>query len=86
MSKREYDAWQARETIRKERQGRLVWMFFLSLLIFPTPITTLVSLITVRRNHDLLVGEGGAFLALGYGTVLVGLLYMIFFATAILTN
>jgi uncharacterized membrane protein len=86
MSEDEYKQWRLKERQRKDKQRALLWYFILSLMIIPAPIVGVASLISVRKNHDLLAGAGGAYLGLGYGTVFISLLNIVLYTSIVLSR
>lgn len=79
MTSSEYDEWLEKEKARKRKESQLLWLFIVSLFALPAPITGAIAAWQSHRNYELLIGAGGAYLALGYGTALIGFLYSLIF-------
>lgn len=77
MSRREYVEWLDAERKRGEKRNVLVFLFVVSLFALPAPMAGAAAGAFAYTNRDDLAGEYGAFLALGYGTAALGLVYLL---------
>jgi len=80
MTPDEYRAWLSDDEQLKRRRKQLVYLFLLSLLGLPAPVTGAVAGIQAYRFRKNLVGEVGTYLALGYGAAVIGVIYALVFA------
>jgi hypothetical protein len=76
MSAQEYNDWLEGERQRQTKRNWLVGLFLITLFALPAPVTGAVAGYYAYRNRADLSGQYGAFLALGYGTAAIGLLYL----------
>ena len=79
MTKSEYLAFEQRKMKMKERRSTLIMLFIFTMFVLPAPITAPISGFYAFRLRTELAGENGAYLALGYGTVIIGLVYVLMF-------
>lgn len=84
MSRSAYHEWLRQEEIRAGKRNNLVWLFLASLLAVTAPITGAIAGFYAYRNRHELAGKYGAFLALGYGTALMGAVYSLIFLALLL--
>jgi hypothetical protein len=75
MTRPEYDAHVANErAMRRARRG-LIWMFVFSLVGVTAPVIGPVAGIYAHRKRRQLLGTGGTYLAMGYGSAAIGAFY-----------
>jgi hypothetical protein len=79
MTSMQYHAWVDQEALRVRNRRLFVVLFILSLFGWPAPLAGTVAGIQAFRNREEMVGENGPFLALGYGTAIIGLIYSLIF-------
>ena len=79
MTKDEYKDWVAEDSLRKQRRMELIILFVVTIFGLPAPFTGAVAGIQAYRSRELLVGEVGTYLALGYGAAVIGAVYTLVF-------
>lgn len=79
MTKDEYKEWVTEDALRKYRRTELIILFVITIFGVFAPFTGAVAGIQAYRSRNLLVGEVGTYLALGYGAAVIGLVYTIVF-------
>jgi hypothetical protein len=76
MTGAEYDAWRAREKSVASAQKILVGLFIASLAGFPAPLCgPIAATYAFKKRHDL-AGAHGVYLAIGYGSAALGVVYL----------
>jgi len=78
MSLRAYRGWQEKERKRSGGRMALFWLFLVSLLGLPSPVTGAIAGVVAWRNRRRLAGSGGIYLAMGYGAAALGAVYTLF--------
>lgn len=76
----EYADWLAKNARRRETRRLLVVLFVLAILAIPAPIAGGVAAWVARSRRDLMTGPDGTFLALGWGTAVIGATWTLVFA------
>ena len=84
LSPAEYQGWLYDERQRSSSRKTLLGLFAGSLLGFPAPPLGAIAGWLAHRNRDELGGENGAYLALGYGTAVLGAAYSLVFLLLVL--
>ena len=84
MTHEAYEAWLSEEAERRRSRRTLMGLFLVSLLGLPAPITGAAAGLLAYQRRKELAGEGGPFLALGYGTAAVGAIYCLTFILLLL--
>lgn len=79
MTAAQHQAWLEEQKIRVRNRRLFVALFLLSLFGWPAPFAGLFAGVQAYRHHEVLVGEDGPFLALGYGTAAIGGVYGLIF-------
>lgn len=79
MTADEYRMWLKEDEERTRVRKQLIWLFIISLLGLPAPITGTVAGIQAYRSRKVLLGEVGTYLALGYGAGVIGMIYSLIF-------
>lgn len=79
MTAVEYQVWLGEEDRRRGSRRTLVVLFLLSLLAIPAPLLGPWAGYHAWSNKDEMVGANGAYLALGYGTAVLGVTYLFVF-------
>jgi len=79
MTKDEYNEWAEEDKLRNQRRIELIVLFVITIFGLLAPLTGAVAGIQAYRSRNLLVGEVGTYLALGYGAAVIGLVYTIVF-------
>ena len=79
MTAEEYQVWLMEDEQRTLKRKQLIYLFLISLLGLPAPITGTIAGIQAYRFRKVLVGEVGTYLALGYGAFVIGVVYSVVF-------
>jgi hypothetical protein len=79
MTPDEYRDWLKEDGQRVRIRKQLVFLFLISLLGLPAPVTGTIAGIQAYRFRKVLVGEVGTYLALGYGACVIGVVYSLIF-------
>jgi hypothetical protein len=77
MTRGEYAEWRSQQEALGRARTLLIWMFILSLFVFPAPLTGLIAGVYAFFRRKLLAGTGGTYLAMGYGSAALGAIYTI---------
>jgi hypothetical protein len=80
MTKEEYRDWSEQQKGQASGRKLLFILFIVSLFGLPAPLTGPFAGFYAFRMRHALVGENGSYLALGYGTALIGLIYAVLFS------
>jgi len=72
MSIEAFQGWSDKERRRARTRKQLVLLFVFSLFGFTAPVLGAIAGFRAHKLRDELVGESGAYLALGYGTAALG--------------
>jgi hypothetical protein len=79
MTRDEYNEWAEEDKLRNQRRIELIVLFVITIFGLLAPLSGAVAGIQAYRSRNLLVGEVGTYLALGYGAAVIGLVYTIVF-------
>jgi hypothetical protein len=77
MTKPEYTDWLARESRISGARSTLIFLFVLSLIGITAPLAGAIAGIFAYRRRNELVGTGGTYLAVGYGSAALGAIYTV---------
>ena len=77
MTPSEYAAWTTSERQRQTASTALVWMFIFSLVGLTAPVVGPIAGVYAYRKRTLLKATGGSYLAMGYGSAVVGACYLL---------
>jgi hypothetical protein len=80
MTRAEYDAHVGKERAIRRARIALIWMFVLSLVGVTAPLVGPIAGIYAHRKRDQLLGTGGTYLAMGYGSAAIGGFYALLLA------
>jgi hypothetical protein len=75
MTGPEYRAWQGREASLASSRSKLVWLFIGSLLGVTAPVLGPIAGIYAFTKRRDLAGAGGTYVAMGYGSAAIGVIY-----------
>ena len=79
MTKEDYDSWATEQKQQKSIRTQLIVLFVITIFGLLAPLTGTIAGIQAHRSRNLLVGEVGTYLALGYGAAVIGAVYAIVF-------
>lgn len=71
----EFNEWRDGQNALSRSRSLLIWMFIVSLFVVPAPVTGPIAGIYAFVRRKRLAGSGGPYLAMGYGSAALGLLY-----------
>lgn len=77
MTASDYRAWVVKEEGIASTRRRLFWMFILSLIGVTAPVIGPAAGIYAHARREELAGTGGTYLAMGYGSAVLGAIYAI---------
>lgn len=77
MTQPEFQAWQDKERALASSRAKLVWLFIGSLIGVTAPVLGPIAGIYAWVKRKELVGAGGTYLAMGYGSAAIGVIYAI---------
>jgi hypothetical protein len=84
MTTADYGAWKDKEKRLKSARSALIWMFIGSLLAVTAPLVGPIAGVYAHRKRKELAGAGGTYLAMGYGSAALGVIYAILIAAVAL--
>jgi hypothetical protein len=79
MTEEEYDEFASQQEAKKGARLRYILMFLASLTGVLAPPAGIAAVFFTWRERRMLVGHDGAYLALGYGTTVIGAAYSLVF-------
>jgi hypothetical protein len=82
MTNAEYVRWRDDQAALKSARTLLIWLFILSMLVVTSPVTGPIAGIYAFAKRKRLAGSGGPYLAMGYGSAALGVLYGVLIAVA----
>jgi len=77
MTRSDYAQWTSNQQSLASARTLLIWMFILSLLVVISPVTGAIAGIFAFVKRKKLAGAGGPYLAMGYGSAAIGLVFTI---------
>jgi len=77
MTRGEYQAEEDKRLSMKRARTALIWMFVLSLVGLTAPLVGPIAGVYAYRKRKQLVGSGGTYLAMGYGSAAIGGFYIL---------
>jgi hypothetical protein len=72
MTGAEYRAFREKERWVRGRRRTILWLFLVSLLGLPAPVTGPIAGVVAHRSREELAGADGTFVAIGYGAAALG--------------
>jgi hypothetical protein len=84
MTVDEYRGWLDRQAAISRARSLLIVLFLLSLIGVTSPIAGAIAGIYAWSKRTLLAGQGGTYLAMGYGSAAIGSVYVILIAATAL--
>ncbi|MFQ5844003.1 MAG: RING finger protein [Planctomycetota bacterium] len=78
MTSDEYRTWSRLEEERARTRRTLVLLLLFSLVGLPAPLLGPIAGVVAHRKKALLAGADGTYLAMGYGTAILGATYTLF--------
>ncbi|HJQ27409.1 MAG TPA: hypothetical protein VKA60_26220 [Blastocatellia bacterium] len=79
MTPAQYHAWVDEEAQRVRNRRLFIILFILSLFGWPAPVLGIIAGVQAFRSREVMAGENGPFLALAFGTFIIGLIYSLIF-------
>jgi len=79
MTKDDYQSWVRDQTDQKSMRTQLVVLFVITIFGLLAPLAGAIAGVQAHRSRNLLVGEVGTYLALGYGAAVIGAVYTVVF-------
>jgi hypothetical protein len=75
MTTAEYTAWKDQQRALASSRARLIWLFIGSLIGVTAPVLGAIAGIYAYTKRKQLAGAGGTYLAMGYGSAALGVIY-----------
>jgi len=72
MTSSEYRSYRTRQRRVKGLRRTILWLFVVSLLGIPAPVTGAIAGVLAHRSKDELSGTDGTYVAIGYGAAALG--------------
>ncbi len=79
MTRKEYDEWVVEEERRVQTRRQLIVLFIITLSGLLAPLSGALAGVQAYRSRHLLSEGSGAYLALGYGSTIIGAFYVLIF-------
>jgi len=76
MTNAEYRGWRDKQDSISSARSWLIWMFIFSLVGITAPVVGPIAGVYAFFKRKLLAGTGGTYLAMGYGSAAMGVVYI----------